>query len=594
MRRTGWYCGRPDGLASNVPAPAVLVAEGRSTIFEPMPESVTDPSTPGNQVSAVVHTRRQAQPAPADGPRTLGIVRVASYVRAAPPTGGTARPRPVHHRVPPRDVPSLLAEQKSAWASRWADADVEVVGDLELTRAVRLALFHLMASVGNSGESAVGPRGLTGPAYGGHVFWDSDVFVLPVLAATHPASARAILEYRIRRLSAAADRASSLGMSGTRFPWESASVGNDVTPKSGIDDQGHVMAIRTGELEEHITADVSWAAWQLAAWSGRWSFLEGPGRPLLTETARYWASRIRLDSEGVGHIDDVIGPDEYHENVDDNAFTNLMAAWNLERAAELVERDTPAAEHVESQRWRSLSRALVDGFDPATGRYVQFAGYGALEPLLIDDIGPIPVLADLVLGHDRVAGSQIIKQADVLMAHHMIPGALRSGTLKRDLDYYLPRTAHGSSLSPAIHAGALARAGRLKEALGFLQLAQDIDLDDVTGSTAGGLHLADLAGLWQALVFGFAGVRVTGPDDNALVLDPHIPPSWDELRVTLRWHGRRVRLRCQNDAVHVACASTARVQLGDDAPVLVSPPGAWIERNTREARGSGQVRGVGH
>ena len=168
------------------------------------------------------------------------------------------------------------------------------------------------------------------------------------------------------------------------------------------------------------------------------------------------------------------------------------------------------------------------------------------------------------------------------------------GTLQRDLDHYLPRTAHGSSLSPAVHAGVLARAGRLKEAIGFLQLAQDIDLDDVTGSTAGGLHLADLGGLWQALVFGFAGVRVTGPDDDALVVDPHIPSGWDELRITLHWHGRRVRLRCQNDAVHVACASSVRVRLGDDAPVLIAPRGAWVERHTTQHRRRGAAPELGH
>ncbi len=577
------------------PGTMVLVAEGRSTIFEPAgPASVTDRANFGDHVAVVVHTRRQAQPARAEGSRTIGIVRHAFYEQVDQETQGTARPDPAPGAGAVVDARALLAEQKSAWASRWAEADVEVVGDVELTRAVRLALFHLMASVGDSGEAAVGPRGLTGPAYGGHVFWDSDVFVLPVMAATHPASARAILEYRVRRLSAAMEQASSLGKSGARFPWESASLGYDVTPKSGIDDRGHVSAIRTGELEEHITADVAWAAWQVAAWSGRWSFLEGRGRPLMTETARYWASRIRLDSDGVGHIDGVIGPDEYHEDVDDNAFTNLMAAWNLERAADLVERGSSATELVEAQRWRSLSRAIVDGFDPATGRYVQFAGFDDLEPLLVDDIGPIPVLADLVLGHDRVAGSQIIKQADVLMAHHMIPGALRRGTLRRDLDHYLPRTAHGSSLSPGVHAAVLARAGRLKEALGFLQLAQDIDLDDVTGSTAGGLHLASLGGLWQALVFGFAGVRVTGPDDGALVLDPHIPSSWDELRITLHWHGRRVRLRCQGNDVHVACASSVRVQLGEAAPVLVTPPGAWIERKTKRARRSRPTPEVDH
>ena len=566
-----WAClGRPGTV--------VLVAEGPSTILDASGgrEPVEERMTFGGKVGAVVETRREVQPAPPDERQTLGLVRVGSYGRIDDRThdDGHIEAQQAAWRV---GATGLLAEQKAAWAARWKEADVEVVGDPELTRAVRLALFHIMASVSDNGEAAVGARGLTGTAYGGHVFWDADVFVLPVLAATHPAAARAMLEYRLRRLPAARDWAATLSRSGSRFPWESASGGNDVTPKRVVDANGETVPVRTGELEEHITADVAWAAWQLGAWSGRWAFLEGAGRPLLTETARYWASRVRLDSAGVGHIDGVIGPDEYHEDVDDNSFTNQMAAWNLTRAAELVEQVDAAPPRAESHRWRALAGALADGYDPASGRHVQFTGYDGLEPLLVADVGQIPLAADRVLGHRRVAGSQIIKQADVLMAHHMIPCALRPGSLERDLDHYLPRTAHGSSLSPAIHAGLLARAGRLDDALVLLELAQSLDLHNEAGSTADGLHLASLAGLWQALVLGFAGVRVSGPDDDALVLDPHIPTRWDELCIRFQWHGHRVRLRCRSDAVHVDCSSALRVQLGSDTPVLVTPPGAWIE-----------------
>ncbi len=561
------------------PGTVVLVAEGPSTILDASGggELAQKRVTFGNKVGAVVETRRELHPAPPDHRQTLGLVRIGSYGRIDDQTHDD---RQLEAQQAARRIgaPGLLTEQKAAWAARWDEADVEVVGDPELTRAVRLALFHLMASVADNDEAAVGARGLTGPAYGGHVFWDADVFVLPVLAATHPAAARAMLEYRLRRLPAATEWAAELNLGGSRFPWESASRGNDVTPKNMVDASGQTVAVRTGELEEHITADVAWAAWQLGAWSGHWAFLEGAGRPLLTETARYWASRVRLDSAGVGHIDGVIGPDEYHEDVDDNAFTNQMAAWNLVRAAELVQQVDATPEQAEAHRWRSVAGALADGYDPDTGRHVQFTGYDDLEPLLVADVGPIPLAADRVLGHGRVAGSQIIKQADVLMAHHMIPGALRPGTLERDLDHYLPRTAHGSSLSPAIHAGLLARAGRLEEALVLLELAKGLDLLDVAGTTADGLHLASLAGLWQALVQGFAGVRVTGPDDDALVLDPHIPTQWHELCITCQWHGHRVSLRCRSDAVHVHSSTPLRVQLGDEAPVLITPPGRWLER----------------
>jgi len=564
------------------PGTVVLVAAAPSTVLEVNGgrELERDRVTFGGEVSCVVETRREVQPRSPGGPQTLGLLRIGSYGRTDPQTRDDVQfeSQQVASHI---GAPGLLAEHRAAWAARWDEADVEVVGDPELTRAIRLAIFHLMGSVADGGEAAVGARGLTGPGYGGHVFWDADVYVLPVLAATHPAAARAMLEYRIRRLPAAREQSARLGLSGARFPWESASRGDDVAPKEAIDGRGEVVAIHTGELEEHITADVAWAAWQFAAWSGHWNFLEGAGRPLLIETARYWASRVRLDAAGVGHIDGVIGPDEYHEDVDDNAFTNQLAAWNLNRAAQLVSRADAAPERTESERWRSLADTLADGYDPESGRHVQFSGYDDLEPLLVAEVGPVPLAADRVLGHGRVARSQIIKQADVLMAHHMIPDALDPESFERDLNHYLPRTAHGSSLSPAIHAGLLARAGRLEEAIELLDVAQRIDLHDSAGTTADGLHLAALAGLWHAVVLGFAGVRVTNPDDDALVLDPHIPSQWDELRITLQWHGTRVSLRCRSDAVHVDCSSNLRVRMGSDAPVLITAPGGWIAHHDR-------------
>ncbi len=437
---------------------------------------------------------------------------------------------------------SLLAEHRDAWARRWEEADVVIEGDQELQRAVRFALFHLMASVPDEGEAAVGARGLSGPAYRGHVFWDSDVFVLPFLAATHPSAARAMLEYRIRRLPAAIQAARRLGRRGARFPWESAGEGVDVTPRSARNRAGKVVRIRTGELEEHIVADIAWAAACYLDWTGDEAFASGPGRELLLETARYWASRIRVDSDGRGHIYGVIGPDEYHEPVDDNAYTNVMARWNLRRAAALA---GTAAE--ERASWLQLADALVDGYDADTGVYEEFAGFFRLEPLRIADIAPRrPISADLLLGSERVDAAQVVKQADVLMLHHLVPDEVVNGSLGPNLEFYEPRTAHGSSLSPAIHASLFARAGLLSEAVAALGLAARIDLDDLTGTTAGGLHLATMGGVWQALAFGFAGVR---PRGERLELDPRLPDEWQALELRLSFRGSSVRVRIAHDGV---------------------------------------------
>jgi trehalose/maltose hydrolase-like predicted phosphorylase/phosphoglycolate phosphatase-like HAD superfamily hydrolase len=452
----------------------------------------------------------------------------------------------------------LLAEHRRRWAERWETADIRIEGDDELQRLVRFALFHLMASAKGGGEAAVGARGLTGPAYRGHVFWDGDVFVLPFLAATHPPAARAMLEYRLRRLDGARAAAASLGRAGARFAWESAGTGIDVTPSHAYDQTGRIVPIRTGELEEHIVADVAWAAGFYMDWTADAEFATGPGCELLTETARYWASRIRADGNGRGHIYGVIGPDEYHEPVDDNAFTNVMARWNLRRAAGVARGRVAEGER---RRWLELAETIVDGYDPQRRLYEQFAGFHRLEPLIIADISPRrPIAADLLLGHDRVAAAQVLKQADVMMLHHLVPDDVAPNSLEPNLSYYEPRTAHGSSLSPAIHAALFARAGRMGPALEALRLSARIDVDDLTGTTAGGLHLATMGGVWQALVFGFAGVRASSGE---LVVDPHLPDAWDALEVRLQFRGHAVRIRIEHDALEIETDADIPVRVGD-------------------------------
>jgi trehalose/maltose hydrolase-like predicted phosphorylase len=468
----------------------------------------------------------------------------------------------------------LLREHRAAWAERWAGADVAVPGDPELQHAIRVSLFHLMASVADQGEAAVGARGLTGPAYRGHVFWDSDVFVLPFLAATHPPAARAMLEYRIRRLPAARAIALAAGRSGARFPWESAATGYDVTPEFARDRTGHIVPIRTGHLEEHIVADVAWAASWYEDWTGDRGFLTGPARDLVVDTARYWLSRVRFDRNGLAHIYGVIGPDEYHEPVDDNAFTNVMARWNLRRAAELLVDDDGSA--FERMRMLEVADALVDGYDERTRVYEQFAGFFDLEPLVIADVAPQrPIAADVLLGRERVRGAQVIKQADVLMLHHLVPDAVAPGSLEPNLDVYEPRTAHGSSLSPGIHASLFARAGRLEEAVRALDLAARMDLDDLTGTTSGGLHLATMGSLWQAIVLGFGGVRAR---DGALEADPHVPEAWGTVEIRLRFRGSRVVISASARELAMTADPPVRVRVEASAPLEVGPAGRRWKR----------------
>jgi len=495
-----------------------------------------------------------------DGPvRT--VQRVAAYAG-----NGRYRPglRPAADALRAADSAGfdrLLADQRAAWARRWDAVDVQVRGDPQAQLALRFALFQLWCAIKDRGELAVGARGLSGTGYSGHVFWDADVFMLPVVAAMDPGAAGAMIRYRLRRLDAARARARAVGLRGVRFPWESAATGEDVTPRScwlG----GQRAPVLTGQLEEHITADVAWAAAHYASWTG----LGTPAvAPLLAETARYWASRCRLDAAGHAHIDGVIGPDEYHERVDDNAFTNVMARWNLRAGADAAGRAGIAP--AEARRWRELADRLVDGYDPATGRYEQFAGFFGLEPLLINDVAAPPVAADLLLGRARVARSQLIKQPDVLMAHHLVPDQVEPGSLGPNLDYYDPRTAHGSSLSLAITASLLARAGRPDEALAMLRMALALDLDDLTGMTGAGLHMADLGGVWQAVAVGMAGVRVRA---GVLTVDPRLPSAWDGLQLRFRCLGRKVQLDITPDRTEIWADAPLAVALPEQAPRMVT------------------------
>ncbi len=456
-------------------------------------------------------------------------------------------------------VNALHRTHREAWATRWRDADIRITGDDELQRNVRYSLFQLMGAVATTAEAALGARGLSGDGYNGHVFWDSDVFVVPFLAATCPPAARAMLEYRVRRLGTAVEQARELGRGGAKFPWESASTGREITPTMVLGPRGEHVVVRTGEMEDHIVADVAWAACRYDDWTADPSFRRGPLTQLLVETARYWASRIDTDGDGTAHIRHVIGPDEYHDDVDDNAFTNVMARWNLCAA---ITRAGSQCDEREVRTWRRLADHLVDGLDPQTLVYEEFAGFSDLTLFpLRATYGPAPFAADSVIGFDRIQSLQVVKQADALMLQLMVPDDVAPGSLGPNLDRYLPITAHGSSLSPAVHAALLARASRHQEARDLLRYAAGLDVTGTSPSTAHGLHVAAMGGVWLAMVEGFAGIRADG---DALRITPRLPAEWQDLTVHMLYRGVRVRVHIRGEDVTVDTDHALRVVVARD------------------------------
>lgn len=452
----------------------------------------------------------------------------------------------------PSSAQMLAERHRRAWNERWTMSDIELEGDEELTRALRFAAYHLVSAADpDDSRVSIGARGLTGTAYAGHVFWDTEIFMLPFFTLTYPEAARALLGYRHATLPAARKRAEEFGYRGALFAWESAFTGEDVTPRFSVLPNGEVVRVHTGELQHHISADVAFAAFSYWQISGDDAFLFDQGAELLIETARFWASRGRFEDDGLFHIRNVIGPDEYHVGVDDNAYTNGIARWNLERAASVVEwlkdsgergirkLEALAVGHDEPERWRKLARAIYFPLDPDSLLIEQFQGYFSLEDIDLRGHDPrLPI--DVVLGSERVAGSQLIKQADVLMLLHLLADEFPRKVVEANFRYYEPRTAHGSSLSPGIHAAIAARLGLLETAERFYRETAAIDLGNRMGNAALGVHMATQGSLYQATLFGFAGLTLSA---EAIELDPQLPAFAEALRFSLAWQGATLRIR---------------------------------------------------
>lgn len=454
---------------------------------------------------------------------------------------------------------AVLASHEAAWNSRWTASDVLIEGDDDSQRAVRFAVYHLTSAANPEDDRvSIGARALTGDAYLGHVFWDTEIYLLPFYTAVWPEAARALLMYRYHTLGGARAKAAHFGFKGALYAWESADTGMETTPERVLLSDGTVVEILTGKMEHHISADVAYAVWQYWRATGDDDFFLRAGAEILLDTARFWASRAVAEADGRRHIRHVIGPDEYHDDVDDNAFTNVMARWNIARALEALDflqarwpdqaaalRQKLAVGDNELADWRDAIERIVIGLDPATGIYEQFAGFHALEPLDPADYAERTVPIDVVIGRERTQRSQVVKQADVVALIALLPLQFPGATADQNFRHYEPRCAHGSSLSAGMHALVAARLGDAEMALRYLRetAATDLDLDP---NSAGGVRIAGLGALWQAVILGFAGLDLRG---DMLGIDPRLPPQWRNVTFRVCWRGRSVGIRIAGKTV---------------------------------------------
>lgn len=458
------------------------------------------------------------------------------------------------------DLDSALQAHIYAWRTRWNVADIRVDGDAAAQRALRFAVFRLLSAANPDDEYAsIGARGLTGPAYHGHVFWDTEIYMLPFYLFADPPSARALLSYRYHTLDGARRKAEAHGCKGALYAWESADTGDETTPRAVTDPAGKVIPVLTGQLEQHISADVAYAVWQYWQATGDDEFMLAMGAEILVETARFWASRARVEADGAAHIRKVIGPDEYHGPVDDNAYTNAMARWNLRRAAltaDMLERarnpDWPRLRRRlsfadgEPAEWRRIGDLLVTGYHPESNLLEQFAGFFQLDEIDVSPHRGTPI--DVRLGYDRIQRVQAIKQPDVVALSALLWDEWPLSIHEANFRYYEPRTAHGSSLSPSLSALVAARLGHGAQALDLFRQGAAIDLADRFGRANGGVHMGAQGGLWQAAVFGMAGVRVRS---DGVGFDPRLPPGWTALHCHAKWRGRTLAIRINAEPLEV-------------------------------------------
>jgi kojibiose phosphorylase len=471
------------------------------------------------------------------------------------------------HRIVAQNVTweEAHAAHVRAWGREWDRSDVVIEGNDELQGMVRFNLYHLLIAAPRTLEGvSIGARTLSGFAYHGHVFWDTEIFMLPFFTFTHPEIARKLLDYRYERLDAARSKARANGYRGAQFPWESATSGDEVTPQEVADVRDPTKRIRiwTGDIEIHISADIAYAAWQYWKVSGDDAWFAKRGAVLILETARFWASRAEWDETTQRfHYRNVIGPDEYHEHVNDNAFTNFLAHWNIEAAFDVLswlatyerERWHAILEELdlseeELKTWRKIAARIAEPRVFAEGVLEQFAGYFELNDIDVAALEPRTASLQEILGIEGVAATQAIKQPDVLMIFHLFPDAFDEETVRVNEAYYTPRTdlSYGSSLAPAIHAIIAHRAGKQKEAERYFLHAVSIDLKNLRGNTGGGIHGATAGSVWQAIVFGFAGLKFR---DGRWIVDPKLPVGWKRLRFSFFSRGKRYVVDLPNEGI---------------------------------------------
>src|SRR5256884_2918040 len=453
----------------------------------------------------------------------------------------------------------LLAEQRAYLDDFWACADVELEGDPEIQQAVRFATFHVLQAGARAEGRPIPAKGLTGPGYDGHAFWDTEIFVLPVLTLTVPRAAADALRWRHLILEKSREHARELGLRGAAFPWRTI---------RGAESSGYWPA---GTAAFHINADVAYAVAYYIEATGDTAFEEEVGLELLVETARLWRSLGYLNTAlDQFRIDGVTGPDEYSAIADNNVYTNLMAQHNLRWAAEAVQRHPEKARALgvddeEAASWSEAAEKMLIPYDERLGVTPQAESFTEHEVWDFASTTPNQYPLLLYFPYFDLYRKQVVKQADLVLAMQLRSDTFSLEQKARNFAYYEPLTVRDSSLSASTQAVLAAEVGQLDLAYDYLGEAALIDLHDLHNNVKDGLHMASLAGAWTALVAGFGGMRI---QNGSLCFTPRLPDAIGRLAFHILFRGCRLRIEVR--------AQEATYRLLEGSPLVVCHHGEEI------------------
>lgn len=450
---------------------------------------------------------------------------------------------------------TLLQEQVNGWHRKWQDSDIVIEGDAAAQQGIRFNIFQLNQTyTGEDERLNIGPKGFTGEKYGGSTYWDTEAYCIAFyLSTAEQRVARQLLLYRYKHLSRAMENAEKLGFTGGAALYPMVTMNGE---------ECHNEWEITFE-EIHRNGAIAYAIYNYCRYTGDQVYLAEYGIDVLLGIARFWAQRVNWSDEKKGYVIlGVTGPNEYENNVNNNWYTNTIACWCLTYASESIEwvkkhhPDSYATfikkyafqEETETQHWKQIISQMYFPDDRQLRIFLQQDGYLDKEQLLAKDLNPSQRPINQHWSWDRILRSCFIKQADVLQGLYFFEDRYDIDTLRRNFDFYEPRTVHESSLSPCVHSILAAKLGYHDKAYEFYLRTARLDLDDYNNDTCDGCHITSMAGTWMSIVQGFGGMRV---HEGMLHFDPFIPKQWSRYSFKILFRGHLLKITTEHHSVRI-------------------------------------------